>query len=194
MVFKKSGHYFITVISLLLVHATQNQALAEAPLAQNSIYTNIPEPLRRDICEPFYEKEQEYVNDILKYIQHGHIPNVLDQEYIDTLNIQRISGQVSVILQADLNNDGKVTKEEVLKTVQQRVKENGGFISAKHGGDKSDFEMQLDMYMRHDRNNDGVIDYDEMRRVDTGMQSDPVKRLRALLMLAPDKNYLLRKI
>jgi hypothetical protein len=153
-------------------------------------YLSIPEPLRKSLCSsyPHTQEEQDYIIRVLQNIRRGHVPNTLDQEDIDTLNdsllITTRSGQVGKILNLDMNGDGKVTRDEI----KQKYNQAGMADSLKRINLEP--ETKITELMNYDLNKDEVIDFDEMRHIDTTNIHPLTKGLSAYLMLAPDKKIL----
>lgn len=176
---------------------------ASAFAASAADYNTIPQPLRQLLCSTSQQKEQEYVDRILKLIERGRNPDSFDQEDITeqqnkTLITMRAM-QVSNILLADYDADGKVSKNELLRKETDLQKLRQSKATNAIVGQPNNLESNAEKIMLLDLNKDGSVDFDEMRNIDTKlpvttaigastqmtlMQSD------ALLELAPDKQRL----
>jgi Ca2+-binding EF-hand superfamily protein len=168
-------HAYLYLILLTSV-AFANGAAATSEKAsdtQASAYDSLKTPLLRHISGKL--TLEKYIDRVTQPIrQYGRDPNALDQKDIEKITAREKarmrSVQVQQILKADLNNDGKVTREEAEDWITDDTKifENAG--NAKHYGTISEI---IDHFMRRDLNKDGVIDWDEMRHIsDTEYYSD----------------------
>jgi Ca2+-binding EF-hand superfamily protein len=188
---------FICIFSFLFVCFTQYNAVAEAnPDAQGSYanYADIPRPLKTGLCGAMsYQTEAQYLERLSGVLHHGHRPNALDQDdvdqYIQFSLVKKRADQVRQVLQADLDNDGKVTKEELQKTYNSPPYSNI-IVNPKFSTGAEGNGTLVSKLMKLDLNGDGIIDYSEMRQIDNGEIDAAAKNMKAFLELAPDKKLL----
>lgn len=198
--FKQSEYYKKKKWMILALIGFYTLTISKAAIAENTtpevsqapVYSDIPQPLRQLLCSTRPQKEHAYIDRILKYMKNGRNPDQLDQEDINIFRntnlTTRRAMQVSRIISADLNADGKVSKNEVQNKFRQaHTKE---FLTSNN----IDPENEINDLMSFDLNKDEIIDYDEMRQVDTHFTGGGEEHLRSLLQLAPDKKLLTKEV
>ncbi|MEM7223390.1 MAG: hypothetical protein AAF495_10450 [Pseudomonadota bacterium] len=141
---------------------------------------------------------EQYLAQVLKPLRSADLDrDGLDQQDIDDAESVALAGarasQVGRILAHDLDNDGRVTRDEALRAAGRKKglsiagTESGGISSP----ERDRVEKQIDKLMQSDSNGDGTIDFDEMRSVQersARRTSAKTNSLRQLLALDPNQD------